>query len=207
MKLLLADDDADQMELRSMTLARSGHEVCTAGDVESALRLAAETTPDAAVVDLKLPTEEAGLRLIRGLKSLDAAMRIIVLTGADPKKMERLPERNLVEAVFIKGGGSKQLAQHLKDTQQAALRGKLQAAGQLTIDVKVIPRSSVSEVVDQLSDGALKVKLAAVPEKGRANHELVAVLADYFGVRKDDVELISGETSQRKRVRVRATSP
>jgi uncharacterized protein (TIGR00251 family) len=205
MKLLLADDDADQMELRSMTLARSGYEVCTAGDVESALRLAAETTPDAAVVDLKLPTQEAGLRLIRGLKSMDAAMRIIVLTGADPKKMESFPERRLVEAIFTKGGASKQLAQHLKQTQQAVLRAKLQAAGQLMIEVKVIPRSSASEVLEQLSDGALKVRLAAAPEKGRANQELIAVLAAYYGVRKDNVELISGETSQRKRVRVRAT--
>jgi uncharacterized protein YggU (UPF0235/DUF167 family) len=205
MKLLLADDDADQTALRSMNLARSGHDVRTAGDVDSALRVAAETLPDAAVVDLKLPTEDAGLRLIRGLKALDATIRIIVLTGADPKRMESFPERLLVEAVFTKGCASKQLAQHLKDMQQTVLRAKLQAAGQMTIAVKVVPRSTVSEVLEYLPDGTLKVKLAAVPDKGRANQELITVLADYFDIRKDGIELLTGETSQRKRLSLRAT--
>ncbi len=49
------------------------------------------------------------------------------------------------------------------------------------------------------------MKLAAVPEKGKANDELMALLADYFQVPKQSVELISGETSQRKRVRIQPT--
>jgi hypothetical protein len=50
------------------------------------------------------------------LKELDTRIRIIVLTGADPKKLEKWPGRALVEAVFTKGGGSKQLIRHLKES-------------------------------------------------------------------------------------------
>jgi uncharacterized protein (TIGR00251 family) len=49
----------------------------------------------------------------------------------------------------------------------------------------------------------MKVKLAAVPERGKANEELIGLLADYFAVPKEAVAVISGETSQRKRVRIR----
>lgn len=72
----------------------------------------------------------------------------------------------------------------------------------MELNVKVIPRSSKSEVIGELADGTLKVKLAAVPEKGKANEELREVLARHFGVPARDVEIISGQTSTRKRVRV-----
>lgn len=203
MKVLLVDDDADQLELRGLTMAKAGHEICAAGTVQAALRLAAEQHPELAVVDLNMPTQEAGLRLIRGLKKLDVRMRVIVLTGADAKQLEKLPERALVEKVFTKGNASRQLVTHLKDSAGYELRARLQAEGQLTMDVKVIPRASKSEIVEFSADGSVKVKLAAVPEKGKANEELIAMLADYFDVRKDAIELISGETSQRKRLRIR----
>ena len=204
MKLLLADDDADQLELRSMTLSNAGYDICIAGDVPPALRMASEQSPEAAVVDLRMPTQDLGLQLIRGLKQLNSRLRVIVLTGIDPKQFEKLPERALVEAVFTKGGASKLLLQYLKESQGFELRRRLTADGQLMLDIKVIPRSSRSEIVEFLPDGSLKVKLAAVPEKGKANDELIEVLAAYFDVRKDAIELITGEISQRKRVRIRA---
>lgn len=73
----------------------------------------------------------------------------------------------------------------------------------MEVNVKVIPRSSRSEVIGEMADGALKVKLAAVPEKGKANQELCDVLARHFRVPSRDVELIAGVTSTRKRVRIR----
>jgi uncharacterized protein (TIGR00251 family) len=204
MKLLLADDDADQLELRSMTLGNAGYDICIAGDVPTALRMASEQSPEAAVVDLRMPTQDLGLQLIRGLKQLNSRLRVIVLTGIDPRQFEKLPERALVEAVFTKGGASKLLLQYLKDSQGFELRRRLASDGQLVLDVKVIPRSSKSEIVEFMPDGSLKVKLAAVPEKGKANEELIQVLAAYFDVRKDAIELLTGETSQRKRVRIHA---
>ena len=72
----------------------------------------------------------------------------------------------------------------------------------MEVNVKVIPRASKSEVIGEMADGALKVKLAAVPEKGKANQELCEVLAHHFGVSLRDVELVAGATSTRKRVRI-----
>ena len=75
-------------------------------------------------------------------------------------------------------------------------------AGRMDLNVKVVPRSWKSEVVGTLADGSLKVKVAAVPEKGRANQELCEVLARHFGVPVRSVTIVSGATSTRKRVRV-----
>ena len=70
------------------------------------------------------------------------------------------------------------------------------------VAVKVIPRSTQSAVVGQSEDGALRVKVNAVPEKGKANDEVCRVLAAHFGVPRSHVEVISGHTGQQKRVRV-----
>jgi uncharacterized protein (TIGR00251 family) len=68
--------------------------------------------------------------------------------------------------------------------------------------VKVVPKSSRSEVGEYLANGALKVKVAAAPEKGKANAELRAVLAKHFGVPERNVVIVSGQTSQLKRIRI-----
>jgi len=70
------------------------------------------------------------------------------------------------------------------------------------ITVKVTPKSSRTELVGKLPDGTWKVKVAAAPEKGKANRELCAFLADHFGVAQGRVQIVSGETSHRKRVRI-----
>jgi uncharacterized protein (TIGR00251 family) len=72
----------------------------------------------------------------------------------------------------------------------------------MTLRVKVIPRSSRSEIVGELADGTLKVKIAAVPERGKANEELCRVLAEHFGVARTAVRVVSGHTSALKLVRV-----
>lgn len=68
----------------------------------------------------------------------------------------------------------------------------------LRIHVKVIPKSSRNEIVEVQADGTWRVKVAAVPEKGRANAELCDYLAREFGVARSKVEVVSGQTSQRK---------
>jgi len=77
------------------------------------------------------------------------------------------------------------------------------AARPLRISVKVIPKSSRTEVVEIQADGTLRVKVAAAPEKGRANAALCEFLADEFGVARSKVEVVAGHTSARKIVMVR----
>lgn len=54
-----------------------------------------------------------------------------------------------------------------------------------------------------MADGALKVKVCAAPENGAANEELCQTLALYYKVKRSDVEVIAGQTSTRKLVRVK----
>ena len=73
--------------------------------------------------------------------------------------------------------------------------------GSVTFEVRVVPRSSKSDIVGEL-DGALKVKLKAPPVDGAANDELIRMLSKELGLPRDDVEIVSGFTSKSKRIRI-----
>jgi two-component system, response regulator RegA len=78
--LLLVDDDLIFCEVLSRALTKRGYSVTVAHSVEEALPLATDSPPEYAVVDLKMGGA-SGLVLIRALHELDAATRIVVLTG------------------------------------------------------------------------------------------------------------------------------
>lgn len=74
------------------------------------------------------------------------------------------------------------------------------------LNIKVLPKAQRNEAVEIL-EGAegelvLKVKVAAVPEKGKANQELCRYLAKELGLAKSQVEVVQGQTSQRKVVKI-----
>ncbi|HYV38949.1 MAG TPA: DUF167 domain-containing protein [Gemmataceae bacterium] len=54
--------------------------------------------------------------------------------------------------------------------------------------------------------GALKVAVTAPPEDGRANKALVEVLRDALGLKRSQVELLSGQASRDKRFLIRGVS-
>jgi uncharacterized protein (TIGR00251 family) len=70
----------------------------------------------------------------------------------------------------------------------------------MTLRVKVIPRSAKTEIAGTMADGTLKIRIAAPPEKGKANDELIRFLAAHYGVKR--VEIISGHTASLKMVRI-----
>jgi uncharacterized protein (TIGR00251 family) len=57
-----------------------------------------------------------------------------------------------------------------------------------------------------IQDGALKVCVTQAPEKGKANKAIVEVLAKWLGVRRSQIELISGETASQKKFLIREVS-
>jgi uncharacterized protein len=73
--------------------------------------------------------------------------------------------------------------------------------GAIIFNVRVVPRASKSEIVGELG-GALKVRIASPPVDGAANAELIKVLAKTFGVAKSEVEIISGQTSKLKQIKI-----
>jgi uncharacterized protein (TIGR00251 family) len=72
---------------------------------------------------------------------------------------------------------------------------------ELILKIKVEPRFSRSGIAGMYGD-ALKVKLTSAPVDGKANKELIAMLAKELGIKKRDVEILSGETSKNKIVKL-----
>lgn len=69
------------------------------------------------------------------------------------------------------------------------------------LEVRVVPRAGRSGVAG-LRDGAVLVRLAAAPVDGAANAELIAVLAAALHLPKRSIQIVSGERSRAKRVRL-----
>jgi len=71
--------------------------------------------------------------------------------------------------------------------------------------VKVVPGSSITKIAGIL-DGMLKVKIAAAPEKGKANQALIEFLSKKLGVKKNNIAIVSGQISPVKTVSIGSIS-
>lgn len=100
-RLLIADDDVQQLTIRKLLLEAAGHEVTVAEDAPETRRLLAELRPDVLVMDLRLPDLEDGLSLIRLVDEQRLAAKIIVLSGWTEELCD-LPEEKLVSCVLGK---------------------------------------------------------------------------------------------------------
>jgi hypothetical protein len=69
------------------------------------------------------------------------------------------------------------------------------------IDIQVVPRASRVAVGPAVGD-RLRVAVTAPPVDGAANQAVIDALADAFGVRRRDVEIVHGLTGKRKTVRI-----
>jgi two-component system response regulator RegA len=78
--VLVVDDDERFAVTLATALARRGYAAHVAHDAAAALETARTKDPEAAIVDLKLGTED-GLALIEPLRRAHPKMRIVVLTG------------------------------------------------------------------------------------------------------------------------------
>ena len=77
----------------------------------------------------------------------------------------------------------------------------VEKSGSIGFAIRVVPRASKSEIVGEY-DGSLKVRISSAPVDGAANAELIRLFAKHFSVAKSDVEIVSGETSKNKKVRI-----
>ena len=75
------------------------------------------------------------------------------------------------------------------------------AAGAVRIRVRVQPGASRSAIVGRYGD-AIKVAVAAPPERGAANDGLTAVLAVALGVPRRAVRVVQGHASRDKVVEI-----
>lgn len=69
------------------------------------------------------------------------------------------------------------------------------------LQIKVRPHARVSSL-EQLPDGTWRASLKSPPVDGRANEELVGLVAQHFGCRRSDVVIRTGASGRMKLVRI-----
>lgn len=79
------------------------------------------------------------------------------------------------------------------------------AQAEAILEVRVTPKAAANRIVPETGeDGAplLRVYVTCAPEDGKANREVIRLLAKALGVAKSDLELVSGDKNRNKRIRV-----
>lgn len=74
------------------------------------------------------------------------------------------------------------------------------------LDLKAQPGSRKTELRG-IQNGALKVCVTEVAEKGKANKAIVSFLRKAWGLKGSQLEIISGQTTSHKRLLIRDLSP
>jgi len=67
----------------------------------------------------------------------------------------------------------------------------------MIIEVKVSTKAKKTELIP-LSKGKFKAKLTVIPEKGKANKQLITLVSKYFNVPKSQISIKMGKTSTTK---------
>ncbi len=156
--LLVDDHEIVRRGLRDLLDGEPGIEVVAeAGSVAEALVRAGATTPDVAVVDVRLPDGD-GVALCRSLRSLEPAPNCLVLTAFDE-------EQALVEAILA--GASGYLLKQVRG-QDVVHAVREVAAGRSLLDPVTTAR-----VLERMRRSAQTDELAALTERERKVLELI----------------------------------
>jgi CheY-like chemotaxis protein len=86
-RILVVDDDRDFVVSLAMLLRRHGYNVVTAADAVSAIAVAMKETPQAALIDVRLPGGD-GIVVMERLHAQPrlAGLPVVILTGGDAEK-------------------------------------------------------------------------------------------------------------------------
>jgi uncharacterized protein (TIGR00251 family) len=79
------------------------------------------------------------------------------------------------------------------------------AADSFLLEVRVKPRAKRAGLLGWHGD-ALKVAVRAAPQRGKANAELLQILADALELPGTALAVVAGSTSQDKRIRITGMS-
>jgi uncharacterized protein len=73
------------------------------------------------------------------------------------------------------------------------------------LDARIIPKSSRNEIIFGEGD-PVKIKVTSPPVDGKANKAVVNLLAKQLKVSKKDIQIVSGEKSRNKKIRINGIS-
>jgi CheY-like chemotaxis protein len=104
-RILLADDDARQLQLRARLLEAGGHEVSLADHASAVIPYLASS--QVVIIDLRFPNSQGqpdaaeGLKLIRQIRESGCRAPVIVISGW-PEDLSGTPEERMVSRVMQK---------------------------------------------------------------------------------------------------------
>lgn len=79
-------------------------------------------------------------------------------------------------------------------------------AGGILVTLRVTPNAGADRIdgAENRDDGTtvLRIRVTAVPDKGKANAAVIALLAKAVGVPKSAITLVSGDTARTKTLRI-----
>ncbi len=113
-RVLVADDDHDQLRLFKLVLESAGHVLDVAADPAEMLRRLEQNTPHLLVMDLRFPDSRVGLALIRHIREQGSTLPVIVLSGW-PEELYGQPEEAMVQLILVKPIGPAALLKAIAD--------------------------------------------------------------------------------------------
>lgn len=125
-RILVADDDAQQLDLRARLLEAGGHNVTVAFSPSETLRRL--DVAQLVIMDLRFPNAqgqpnaEEGLRLIRQIRETGCRAPVIVISGW-PQDLEGTPEEAMVSRVMVKPVGMAVLLAAVAELTKSASAG------------------------------------------------------------------------------------
>jgi CheY-like chemotaxis protein len=98
-RILIADDDPDQLKIYPALLETAGHEVAVAWGSSQVVRRA--EWADLIMMDLRMPEASDGMALIRSIRDSGYTRPVIVVSGW-PDEIYGQPEERMVSRVMVK---------------------------------------------------------------------------------------------------------
>jgi DNA-binding NarL/FixJ family response regulator len=118
LRLIIADDDPVVASMLSLSLGREFDVVGVAGDGEATVTLAAETKPDAAIIDVDMP-KGGGMAAVRGIREASPQTAMVILSGDESDQVVRELMTAGAVAYRRKGVDTQVLAESLRDAVSA----------------------------------------------------------------------------------------
>ncbi|MFN7935670.1 MAG: response regulator [Bryobacteraceae bacterium] len=198
-RVLVVDDDPEQLEIRRLLLERIGHMVWTSASAEEAWTHFAEHQPKLVILDLRLPRTEDGLQLIRRMRAASHDARLLVLSGWT-HDLENMPESAMVDHVLLKPVRSSLLLQMVAKLSLwlMCLAPALSAQSTSTFPFQMDAAAEVVAEMELSANGA---------DWGRAGREGVMLNVSLDDGAKQQVMIFSGDARHRYRAFLGEVAP
>ncbi len=170
MKIMIADDDRDMVDMLSYWLQGCGHDVVYVFDGEQAIQRWRETSPDLVILDIQMPKLD-GIEVCRQMRTETHSM-ILILSAHDHEDNEVCSLELGADDYLRKPFGPRQLQAHIK-----ALMRRSPTIGKATPVIESGPIRLDATRHEVTRDG---ITIRLTPIESRLLHLLMSHMGEVF---------------------------